>query len=232
MNNPELKECGIRRAASIAKFDQVEQRNDGTTVVNSLADGLTCLRKLLFERVHDDVERQFGMDSMLMPVSEDRTKAKALLEIELYEIAISAIHVQNHGYVNESEPWFVDWLSAMRVGEKAVESSLVQQRLSDYMKLEKAERRLAFTDALVRAIREAGRAPLVLYRLFPLAIKVVTSVAFGDVIAATKERDRQIAFLPSIADCSACHGRPLDNGDICRTCGNPIWRFEWLTATD
>lgn len=230
MSPLDLQQSRACRDNAIAIFNEKEQRGDGQAVVASLADGLTSLQKLLFERVHDDVQQRFGMDSMLMPVSEERTKANTLLEIELYEIAISAIHVQDHRYVKTPEPWFLQWLTDLRLGPEK-DNSLVQERLSSYLKLEKVERRLAFTDALVRALREAGRAPLVLYRLFPLAIKIVTSVALGDVVAAGEERDRQKAFLASVGDCSQCNGRLLDNGEVCAMCGNPIWRYEWLTAT-
>lgn len=231
MTRIDLTECNSRRESAIAEFAEKEHRGDASAVVNSLGHGLTNLRKLLFERVHDDVERRFGMDSMLMPASEKHMRAKTLLEIEVYQVAISTIHAEQHAYVSAPKPWFLNWLTCLRLGE-AKDSSRVQSRLSQYLKLDKAERRLAFTDALVRALPEAGRAPLVLYRLFPLAIKIVTSVAFGDVIAAAEERNQQLAFLPAIGDCSQCNGQPLDNGEVCRMCSNPVWRYEWLTATD
>lgn len=227
----ELKEGRSCRQTAIADFEEKERRSDGLVTVNSLSDGLTRLRKLMFERVHDDVERQFGMDSMLMPTSEENIKRRTLLEIELYQIAITAIHVDSYQYVQQAESWFLQWLTELRLG-RGRDNSLVRQRLSDYLKLEKAQRRLAFTDALVHALPEAERAPLVLYRLFPLAIKVVTSVSFSDATAATAERDRQVAFLPAIGDCSECHGRLLENGDVCRTCGNPVWNYQWLRATE
>lgn len=231
MTSIELTECSTRRAGAIGEFAEKEHRSDASVVVTSLAHGLTGLRKLMFERVHDDVERRFGMDSMLMPASENRMRARTLVEIEIYQVAIATIHAQQRAYVNQPKPWFLNWLTGLRLGE-AKDSPQVQSRLSQYLKLDKAERRLAFTDALVRALPEAGRAPLVLYRLFPLAIKIVTSVAFGDVATAVGQRDQQLAFLPAIGDCSQCKGQPLDNGEICRMCGNPVWRYDWLTATD
>lgn len=231
MTNLELTECSTRREIAIAEFAEKEQRSDAKVVVSSLETGLTNLRKLLFERVHDDVERRFGMDSMLMPASEKRMRVKTHVEIEIYQVAIAAIHAQQCAYISQPKPWFLNWLTSLRLGE-AKDSSQVQSRLSQYLTMDKAERRLAFTDALVRALPEAGRAPLVLYRLFPLAIKIVTSVAFGDVIVAAEQRNQQLAFLPPIGDCSHCKGQPLDNGEICRMCGNPVWRYDWLTATD
>lgn len=231
MTTVELKECGPRRGSAITAFEVKEKRSDAGAVVSSLCDGLTRLRKLMFERVHDDVERQFGMDSMLMPTSEENLRTRTLLEIELYQVAIAAIQARSYQYVKQPDPWFLDWLTDLRIGTEK-DNSLVVQRLSHYLKLDKAKRRLAFTDALVRALPEAERAPLVLYRLFPLAIKVVTSVAFSDATTAAAERDRQMSFLPAIGDCSECHGRLLENGEVCRTCGNPVWNYQWLTATE
>ena len=50
-------------------FNTRENRDDGLGVVRGLADGLTLLKNLAFQRVHHDVESAFGVDSMLIPVS-------------------------------------------------------------------------------------------------------------------------------------------------------------------
>ena len=44
--------------------------------------------------------------------------------------------------------------------------------------------RLALETALERVLPQASHVPLVLYRLYPLAIEIVTAVAFGDTTTA------------------------------------------------
>ena len=87
-----------------------------------------------------------------------------------------------------------------------------------------------FLACLQRFFPESGHAPLIIYRLFPLAISVATAIAFGQLARAEETRKGQIAWLPGIADCPACHGRLLENGEKCQQCGNPFWKTEWLTA--
>jgi rRNA maturation endonuclease Nob1 len=43
-------------------------------------------------------------------------------------------------------------------------------------------------------------------------------------------RKKQIDLLPHISDCHACRGNPLENGERCQQCGNPMWKFDWLVA--
>jgi hypothetical protein len=69
-----------------------------------------------------------------------------------------------------------------------------------------------------------------MFRLLPLAILIVTSIAFGDHPLAEETRKRQVTWLSSIADCHACHGRLMDVAEECPQCGNPIWKYNWLTA--
>ena len=47
---------------------------------------------------------------------------------------------------------------------------------------------------------------------------------------ALEARKRQQSILPGIGDCGACRGNVLDNGERCAQCGNPIWKYDWLTA--
>ena len=42
----------------------------------------------------------------------------------------------------------------------------------------------------------------------------------------------ELSHLPVIGDCRACRGKVLDNGEQCSVCGNPLWKPEWLMATD
>ena len=62
--------------------------------------------------------------------------------------------------------------------------------------------------------------------------EIATALAFGDHARARDARKRQTADLPAIRYCSQCRGDVLENGEQCRGCGNPLWKFEWLTATD
>ena len=76
------KDTTDRRDRFAAEFDAHERRHDGRRLVDSLCYGLTELRGLFFTRVHADVERNFGRDSMVMPMSqlasEDRRGWKSM----------------------------------------------------------------------------------------------------------------------------------------------------------
>jgi hypothetical protein len=226
----QLKECTTRRVDAAAELVQHENCEDGVTVTESLSDGLTTLRNLLYKRLHDDVERNVGADSMIMPVSDLRAEASTKIEIEIYQIAVSACHAQENRYISNAQ-WYLEWLTRLRLGDNASHLR-VHSRLGEYGELAPAERRLHFTDVLVKSLRETGRAPLVLFRLFPLAVRIATSVAFGDHFAAAEVRNTQVEVLPALVDCHDCHGRPLENGEICKMCGNPVWAHRWLTAVD
>jgi hypothetical protein len=94
------------------------------------------------------------------------------------------------------------------------------------------QRRLSFSGHLEHAYPEARRAPLVLYRLFPLSVGIATALAFSAPLDANELRNQQMFWLPSIQDCHECHGAPLENGEKCRVCGNPVWSHRWLTEAD
>ena len=86
-------------------------------------------------------------------------------------------------------------------------------------------------DILLDLLPESGRAPLVLFSLVPLSVHLVTALAFGDRRRGEALRKQQQDLLPALADCRDCHGAVLANGKLCSTCGNPLWKFEWLTST-
>lgn len=228
-----LQECVSRRADAAAEFDDHEQGETGVRVANSLSFGFSALRTALFTRIHDDVVRYYGNDSMLSPVSLkglQKMEANSKVEIEIYQVAVSCEEIRDRGYVRD-HAWYREWLSRLRLGELA-QHEPVRQRLAHYLEEERSERRLDFVGVLVRSAPEASKAPLILYRLFPLAVRLATDLAFGDHLAAADARNKQIAILPHIVDCRECHGRPLDNGEQCPLCGNPVWKFEWLRAVD
>jgi hypothetical protein len=177
------------------------------------------------------VEKLVGMDSMLMPVSEEKTERVAKREIALFEIAESAVCVRKYLLLPSPRDWYMPWLTELWIGELQKESRSMA-RLAGYSGKSSDDRRMWFADLVSRALPEATRAPLVLFRLMPLAVRVVTASAFGEADLAARFREQQAEELPAIADCSLCHGAVLPNGQQCRECGNPLWKFKWLTATD
>jgi hypothetical protein len=206
-------------------------RDDASRVVAELTAGLGVLRDSLYTRVHLDVEQIVGMDSMLMPVSESRTQRLAKLEIELYQIAVSSAAVARHGYAPGGDAWFRPWLAKLLLDREHCDRRAAE-RIEFYAAKSPDKRRLAFTDVLASALPESRRAPLVLFRLIPLAIDIVTALAFGDRAEAEQLRTQQIDHLAAIHDCRTCHGDLLENGRQCPECGNPLWTFKWLTMAD
>jgi len=213
------------------EFGRRAGRTDGLRVASGLAAGLTLLRKLLYSRLHEDVERIVGRDSMLMPVSEKKAEVSTKIEIEMYQIAESAAAARESRYLPAVDDWYRDWLVRLRLGPSPVEPR-VQERVVDYLAKTPDQRRLAFSTVLARTLAESRRAPLVLFHLFPLSVQIATALAFGDTQAASKARGQQVILLPAIGDCRQCRGKVLDNGEQCPGCGNPLWKSEWLTATD
>jgi hypothetical protein len=217
------------REEAASQFDLHEQRSDGARVASILADGLSLLRDSFFTRVHGDVERIFGLDSMLSPVSVLKSEASTNTEIEVYLIVESALDARGNRYVSTDDTWSIDWLSRLWLGDAGTVPAVVQL-LSYYAGKTPDDRRRAFSTRLQHLLPETGHAPLIMYRLFPLAVSIATAIAFGDHSRAEELRKRQITWLPSIADCHACHGRLLENGEKCQQCGNPFWKYDWLTA--
>ena len=220
-----------RHVVAVEEFNRHENRHDGEHVSGSLTGGLAILRDSLYSRVHLDVERELGTDTMLVPISEMKAEASTKTEIDLYQIAESATAVREHGYVRTDAQWYCRWLTRLRLGEAATDAETVE-RLDDYMSRTPDDRRLAFTDVLATVLAESTRAPLVLFRLLPLSVEIATALAFGDHTAALDARNRQTSLLPAIDYCHRCHGKVLENGEQCPGCGNPLWKFEWLTAAD
>ena len=213
----------------IAEFERLQNRTDGTRVVGSLADGLSLLRDTLFTRIHRDVEAVFGTDSMLIPLSEKGSRSTATTEIEIFQIAETAAAVrEGHHVAEDQHPWLMDWLTRLRLGDEV--SAGIRERIESYPADKLIDRRRMFSRRIERVFPEAAQAPLVVYRLFPLSLAIAASIAFGDGPRAGELRRQQVTILPNIADCHACHGRLLENGEKCPQCGNPLWTYEWLVA--
>jgi hypothetical protein len=219
------------RTEAGTEFNRLAHRDDGVRLATSLADGLATVRDVLYHRVHEDVERLVGRDTMLMPVSELKTRLGTKQEIELYQIAESTVAARELGYLGDADAWYWQWLNRFRQDADGADERPVL-RIGSYLPKAEHERRLEFTDVLTRVLPESRRAPLVLFRLVPYSIQIVTSLAFADSTAAAKARAVQLLHLPVIGDCRSCRGKVLDNGDQCSVCGNPLWKSEWLMATD
>lgn len=217
-------------AEAAGDFDGHEQRTDGAQVVADLSAGLTILRNSLYVRLHSEVEKVFGVDSMLMPISEMRTKDQTDLETEVYQVAECALAMRKGSYVSGGDEWFPGWLARLRLGPDRAEEQL--PRVVQYMTQPTNERRLKFSDVLARVLPESRRAPLVLFRLFPMAVQLLVQVAFDDRAAAEQLRQRQRIYLPAIDDCQACRGQVLAADQQCAKCGNPLWNSSMLMATD
>jgi len=227
----EIEEFVQRRAAAGREFDLHEDRSDGLEVSGSLAGGLTILRDSLYKRVHEDVQSQHGMDSILAPISEEKSERLAKIEIELFQIAVSAAVARDGDYVDGPDDWYWQWPMRLRLGILKPDTKITK-RVHYYLAKSADRGRLAFIDIITRALPEARRAPLVLFRLLPSAIEVATSLAFGDRLRAAEAREHQAVNLPAIGDCHRCRGKLLENGEQCRECGNPLWLFDWLTSLD
>jgi hypothetical protein len=153
-----------------------------------------------------------------------------MLEIEIYQVAESTIAVRDLGYLRGEIMEYWQWLRRFQRGSAPVDERQAG-RFNLYLCKRDDERRLFFTDVLAKVLPESRRAPLVLFRLWPYSIRIVTALAFGDSVAAGKVRSHQVLQLPAISDCRVCRGELLDNGEQCCVCGNPLWKPEWLMAT-
>jgi len=185
---------------------------------------------MLLVRTRDDVQRRYGVDSMINTSLSDMEKQaqRAKVEIEAYACILIDEEATQNGYIEGTNQWFLDWLFSLRFGEGY--EPVFDKRVDYYHSRSIEQRRLKFVSVLQRALPESARAPLVLFRLFPRAVRILTAVAFGDPLRARELRAEQIALLPAIADCHECHGRVLDNEDTCRCCGNPIWNYAFLLS--
>jgi len=200
---------------------------------DSLWRGLSTLRKLLLTRLHNDVEAQFGIDTIRAPSTKEEARREvhnAGTEIEVYSAVVVLAEAAHSGYAKADFPWFCQWLTRLVWGDHP--DADVLERLQAYDQLNDGERRRMFASHVEQALPEATSAPLVVYRLYPRAVRVATALAFGDRLRASDIRGEQIAYLPVITDCHECHGAPLDNGEVCNQCGNPLWKLNWMNATD
>lgn len=216
-------------SAIVHELEQHSGRTDGASVASQLVYGLNLLRDSFLQRVFFDVERAFGKDSMLIPVSASKTEARLNEEIEVFQIVESAAEVRQSGFSVQSPEWFMQWLGGIRLRD-SINAPQVLEKVARQASKDADDRRKSFANHLERILPESAKAPLVLFRLFPVSVRITTCMAFGDTFRAAELRNHQLRLLPYISDCRECHGRLLENGEKCRECGNPVWRFHWLNA--
>jgi hypothetical protein len=218
------EELCLSKAEAGQEFNQRCRRTDGVSVVENLAAGMIILRDILYFRLHQDVERLVGEDSMYMPVSESRSQRRTKSDIELFQIAESTSAVQDPRS-GVDVAWYAPWLSRFYRPSPGQGNSA---QLSSYLSQTPDARRLAFTDVLAKVFPESRRAPLVLFRLFPKAVQLATFLALGDRARAEHIRTEQVSEQPAIGDCKQCHGKVLESSRQCAVCGNPLWKSELL----
>ncbi len=218
-------------AEAAEQFNEQAGRTDGQRVAKWLTAGLSTLRDALYRRIHEDVERAVGKDSMLMPASELKAQQLTYEATEFYLMAESALAVGEAGYFGPLPEWYLPWLARLRLGPWGLETQAAEAA-QKYLPLSPDRRRLGFMNVLGRVLPESRRTPLVLFQLLPLCVRVVTACAFGDWPGAERHRQQQVAILPAIADCRQCRGRVLHDLGACAACGNPLWKHEWLVVTD
>lgn len=219
-----------RRREMAERFEQKEASQGAHGIVDNLCYGLTTVRQLLFKRIGEDVERHVGRDSMMMPVSLPASRRQVEWEIEVFQVAVASRLAEEKGYISDAD-WFANWLAELRLEQRAGEEAS-RLRIAEYRSMGVDQRRRTFSRALEGVFPQAMRAPLILFRLFPPSVDIVTARAFGDDETAWEVRHRQTSWLPAIPSCEECRGCLLDNGEVCPTCGNPVWNYTWLTASD
>src|SRR5436190_20814612 len=219
-----------RRAAATQSLAAVSRRGNAEQIVTRLDDGLTLLRNLLHTRLEADVEQDFGRDSMLMPLSHALTEHNVKGEIEAFMVAEVLEELAQLGDLPRPAE-NRKWLMALRFAGRQDHAAL-EARADQLVMLESRQRQLEFTDKLEELLPEARLAPLVLYQLFPLAVRGAAALAFGDHLRGGEIRNKQASLLPAITYCRRCHGRLMEVDETCRECGNPIWTIRWMTQAD
>ena len=224
------QEIVSRCSAAAEEFDRKEHRGDGLQVIESVCGGLTLIRDTFFARVHKDVEIRVGMDSMVSPISEEKTEHTTKEEIEIYQVVVSAAAAEAQAYVTDGG-WYRDWLAQLRLGTFDAESRIAGGSLITPASRPTTSGWPSVTFWRRFCPSRAG-APLILLRLLPPAVQIATALAFGKSADALRWRHEQVEILPAIADCHRCHGKLLENGEQCQMCGNPLWTFGWMTSAD
>ena len=220
-----------RYTEAVSQLSQREPTVDAEQIVNGLGAGLSLLRARFYRRIHFDVEENVGKDSMFVPLSERRAYEETREVIDVYQVVESAWAAGEFGSPAAGDDWYLGWLGEFWIGER-VPMPEISKKLARYQRKSPDARRSTFMDDLLKVLPESSKSPLILYRLFPAAIHIATAIAFGNHQGARELRAQQAACLPVIKECSQCYGTLLENGETCAACGNPLWKYQWLTVTD
>ncbi len=215
-----------QRLEAADAFNALGRRSDGQRVAAALLDGFAVLGRLCFDRVRWDVDLNLGADSFY--IADRQAELAARREIVEFEVAETAACVRQQKYLATPGEWFIDWLARLCLTEYGHREES-DRRLAEYARMDERNRQRHFVLALERRLPSARRSPLVLFRLFPLSVRIVAATAFADEAWARQLRDEQVTILPRIGQCADCHGTLLSQG-LCNQCGNPLWNYAWLTS--
>ena len=219
-----------RHSRAAGLLNQATGLQTSDRIVESLSVGMNTVRDLIFQRIHHDVERHFGMDSMRIPLSLDQSEYNAKAEIDIWQIVEAGDFAVKAGFVSDPA-WMRSWLGELRLGGSFTNGP-VQQRTTEYLERDENAQHMHFASTLEKVYPEACKSPLVLFQLMPHAVRIVVAVAFGATEEATRQRDHQAFLLPGVRDCQSCQGVVLDNGETCVDCDNPVWNYKWLLAAE
>src|SRR5262245_62070960 len=142
-----------------AEFKQRLGGPNSIDTADSLWRGLTTLRKLLLTRLHNDVEAQFGIDTIRAPSTSNEARREighAASEIETYSAVVVLAEAAHSGYAKADFPWFCGWLTRLCWGEHA--DPAILERLHAYDQLTDGERRRMFASLVEQALPEATSA--------------------------------------------------------------------------
>ena len=141
------EERAKRRAEAAAEFDAMKTAPTAR-VTNLLGDGLIgAARRVFSTAVHGDVEKEFGLDSMLLPVAVLKSEANTNLEIEIYQTVEAVLGIRENHYLMSDDSWMMKWLARLRLAESC-ESPAVVQRMAFYAERSADDRRRAFLSRL------------------------------------------------------------------------------------
>ena len=197
--------------------------------IDRLSIGLKHARKLMLQRIFHDVQQRCATDSMLASTSledEQRKVRRTSFEIDIYSTIIACDEIVRGGHVQQTESWVCQQLFQLRLNDKNIPAAL--ERIEYYRSESVGNRRLKFVKLLQQVMPESRKSPLVLFRLFPRAVRIVAAVAFGDPLRAQELRAQQGKLLPAVGDCRVPAQEVCPGPRRCRrTPARPHHRVRW-----